>query len=286
MKDKFQKLSPFLQLVVLILIGIVSFVLLSMITTSVVSGLYPDMPLNNINVQRTQYPVQFMMLYYFTFQCGFLLIPGIVFYRWSSRIELSRYTNITNKMWSVLLFVTLFLILPVLSEVNIRIADLFGIKDALMNERLLADQEMSHLLGSTSDLSFIVGLGLIGILTGIAEELAFRKLLFGHMLHHTRQFWLSVIGSAFLFALLHFNYLQFLPLMSFGIGLSLIYYYSGSIWLGAALHAMNNMLNLWWLSTDSFPGWMEEVDLKTTIPSTLLLMGLIYYQFFRKRSSI
>lgn len=285
MKERFQLMSPFMQLIVLILIGAVGFIVLSLIMAGVISSGYPNMPIDDLLVQRNQYPIQFMMMYFFPFQAGFLLLPGILFMRWAPKIK--NYYSVSSKgvFWSVLLFISIFFLLPFFSEINIWLTDQFGFKEQLINEKLIADEGMERLLGKTSDLSFVIGLLIVGVLTGIAEELAFRRLLFAHMLHYTNQFWLSVITSAFIFALLHFNYLQFLPLLSFGIALALIYQYSGTFWIGAILHAGNNILNLWWLSTDSFPSWMESVDLKTTIPSTLLLMGLLYYQFFRKRST-
>lgn len=285
MKERFQLMSPFMQLIVLILIGAVGFIVLSLIMAGVISSLYPEMPINDLIIQRNQYPVQFMMMYFFPFQAGFLLLPGILFTRWATNIKNSYSVSSKGVFWSILLFISIFFLLPFFSEINIWITDLFGLKEQLINEKLIADEGMERLLGKTSDVSFVVGLLIVGVLTGIAEELAFRRLLFAHMLHYTKQFWLSVITSAFIFALLHFNYLQFLPLLSFGIILALIYQFSGTFWIGAILHASNNILNLWWLSTDSFPSWMESIDLKTTIPSTLLLMGLLYYQFFRKRST-
>lgn len=285
MKDRFNGLQPFMQLVVLILIGAVAFIFLSITIASVVSAIYPDMPVNNMAIQQDKYPVQFMMMYYFPFQVGFLLVPGLLFLCWCRESQLFKKPSVSGSLWSILLFISVFLLLPFLSEINNWITEYFGLHGELMRQKLRADAQMQQLLGSTNEVSFVMGLIIIGLITGVAEELAFRRLLFSHMLSYTKQFWLSLIGSSFVFAILHFNYLQFIPLMTFGIALGLIYYYSGSIWLGAGLHALNNVINLWWLSTDSFPSWMETVDLKLTIPSTLLLMGLLYYQFFRKRTT-
>lgn len=286
MKDRFSRMSPFVQLMVLILVGAVAFILISILSATIVSSLYPSMPIDDITTQRIQFPVQFMMLYYVPFQAGFLLIPGLLYMKWSDFSErLYRLVSVKGIVWSILLFAAVFFLLPFLSEINFYLIDVFGIQEGLVADKLISDEMMKDMLGSTSDLSFMVGLLIIGLLTGVAEEIAFRRLLFDHMLKNTNRFWLSVVASAFIFAVLHFNYLQFIPLMSFGIGLALIYHFSGTFWVGALLHAGNNMLNLWWLSTDRFPHWMESIDLKTTIPSTLLLMGLIYYQFFRKSKS-
>lgn len=285
MKERFQRLSPFIQLIVLILIGAVAFIVISIISSVVITSIYPDLPLTDITVQQEKFPVQFMMMYYFPFQMGFLLIPGILFIRWSPKISSIKKWSLRGSVWGILLFVCVFLLLPFFSEINTWIIESFGMLETLESQKILSDSQMKDLMGSTGQTSFVVGVLIIGVLTGIAEEIAFRRLLFAHMLSFTQQFWLSIVGSAFIFAILHFNYLQFIPLMTFGIALAMIYYYSGSIWIGAGLHALNNIINLWWLSTDNFPTWMEEIDLKTTIPSTLLLTGLIYYKFFRERST-
>lgn len=284
MKDRFQQLSPFVQLVVLILIGAISFFLLSILIVTICTLLYPNMPLENMGVIRSEYPVQFMMMNFFPFQAGFLLLPGLIFLYVGPKNTGVMKPSLKGVIWSVLLFVSILLLLPFFSEINNWITSQFGVYDVLESQKIASDKQLESLLGESGDGSFLVGVLIIGLLTGIAEELAFRRLLMTHMLKATNQFWLSLIGSSFIFAVLHFNYLQFIPLLSFGIALGMIFYYSGSIWVGSILHALNNVLNLWWLSNDSFPVWMEKVEPEITIPSTLLLMGLVYYQFFRKRT--
>lgn len=281
MMERFQSLRPFSQIVALIVVGAVAYVVLSMLCTFVVGAFYPEMPTGDLGVQQEKYPVQFMIMYFLPLQAGFLLVPGIIYARWSSVTQRLRPMNWQGSLWSVFLFLVVFLLLPFFSEINNLLTELFGVHGEMLRQKMRSDDQMRQLIGAPHEISFVVGIVIVGGLTGIAEEFAFRRLLFVHLLKNTGKFWLSVVGSAFLFALLHFNYLQFIPLMVFGVALALIMYYSGNVWVGAVLHALNNMINLWWLSTDSFPSWMEEMDLKTTIPSTLLLMGLLYYQYYR-----
>merc|ERR1711991_936476 len=141
------------------------------------------------------------MMYYFPFQVGFLLIPGILFALWSdSKLKL-RKVNIKGISWSVLLFVSIFLLLPFISEINIWFTESIGVFKELEQQKIVSDAQMSELLGSTSDLSFWIGVLIIGVITGVSEEFAFRRLLFGHMLSYTKQLWVSLIGSAFIFAI-------------------------------------------------------------------------------------
>jgi membrane protease YdiL (CAAX protease family) len=175
-------------------------------------------------------------------------------------------------------------LLPFFSLLNESITQYLGVYETLFQEKQLGDEQLSRLIGeNASSLAYILGLVFIGVLTGFAEELAFRRFLFRHMLTHTNRLWLSVIGSAFIFALLHFNYIQFIPLMAFGIALAMMYQVSGSIWPGVIVHACNNILNVYWLRNNNFPEWMETIDPKITIPSTFLLMGLIWFKYLKRQ---
>ena len=286
MKDRINHLSPFAQVIALILVGGLSFVVLSIISTLVVTTLYPEIPTDNIGILYDKYPIQFMFLYYLPFQLGFLMTPGLIYFVITREKEPAIFGNYSFKwlIWSFLLFFCVFLLLPFFSLLNEAITQYLGVYEVLFQEKQLGDEQLSRLIGeNASVLAYVSGLIFIGLITGFAEELAFRRFLFRHMLVHTNKLWLSILGSAFIFALLHFNYIQFVPLMAFGIALAMMYHVSGSIWPGVIVHACNNMLNVYWLRNENFPEWMESVDPKITIPSTLLLMGLIWVKYLKKQ---
>ncbi|HLV42204.1 MAG TPA: CPBP family intramembrane glutamic endopeptidase [Brumimicrobium sp.] len=283
MKEKFNSFTPFFQATLLFLIGAVTFMLISMISSIAIGILYPELPSNDINIQLNQYPVQYMLIHFLPFQLGFLLTPGLIYLKLGkSREQIVRKKQFKFIIWSFLLFVSAFLLLPFFSQINLEIIKVFGIYDELVLQKEDSDRQLTKLVGSVGSQSYYVALLLIGIVTGISEELAFRRFLMHHMLKNNKNVVLSILLSAGIFAVLHFNYIQILPLFSFGIALGLMYYVSGSIVPGIIVHALNNMLNIYWLATDNFPDWMMEIDLKTTIPSTLLLMGLIIYYLQKK----
>jgi len=285
MKDRINSLTPFTQIIVLILIGGISFVLISIFSTLIITSLYPNMPTDNLGILYEKYPVQFMFLYYLPFQLGFLFTPGLIYYL-ISKDEVSVYFQTRSfrwVIWAFLFFICVFLLLPFFTLLNESITQYLGVYEVLLQEKQFGDEQMTKLIGSKSSLSaYVMGIVLIGLITGVAEELAFRRFLFRHMLVHSNKFWLSVVGSSFAFALLHFNYIQFIPLMAFGIALALMYHASGSIWPGIVVHSLNNILNVYWLRNESFPQWMESVEPEITIPSTLLLMGLIWVKYLKK----
>lgn len=279
MKEKYNSISPFFQVVLLFAIGTIAFIVISMFTSVIIGFLYPEIPTQDTNALLVSYPVQYMFIHFLPFQLGFLLVPGLIYIALKEKKEekVVKKTELRFVVWSILLFIVAFFLLPFFSEINLRIIDFFGYKDILTLEKEASDQQLTQLIGNFGSLSFYMSLLFIGLITGIAEELAFRRFVMHHILINTQKLGWSVFASAGIFALLHFNYIQIIPLFIFGLALGMMYYVSGSIVPGIIVHALNNILNIYWLSTNSFPSWMSEIDLKTTIPSTLLLMGLIFY---------
>jgi membrane protease YdiL (CAAX protease family) len=216
------------------------------------------------------------------FQLGFLLIPGVLyfFYLKKEKIEILSF-DAKDWGWSILLFLSIFLLLPFFSEINHSITKLLGVYDYLYELKESTDQVIFSLLNNADFSTFIVGVLLIGLMAGVAEELIFRGFLFQHLLKTTKNVWLSIIASGFIFALLHFNYFQLFPLIIFGIALAMIYFITKSLIPGILLHTANNVLNVYWIREDVFPDWMDSVYLEITIPSTLLLMGLLYIKRFK-----
>ncbi|MFA5574919.1 MAG: CPBP family intramembrane glutamic endopeptidase [Brumimicrobium sp.] len=279
MKNNFNALPSFRQAILLFIIGFVAFLFLSMVLNVLIGQLYPEMVELPMSKQMENYPIPFMLKQFLPVQLGLLFLPGFIY--WSfNRNDLKQYkTQFEWVLWSILLFICAFFLLPILGEINIEIVKSFGSFDALIVQKELSDKNLTILIGELWSPSFWTAILLIGVVTGIAEELIFRRFLFHHMLKNTGRIGLSLLSSSFVFALLHFNYIQILPLFFFGIILAMMYFVSKSIVPGIILHALNNIVNVYWLSTDTFPTWMEEIDTRITIPFTILLIFLlIYYQ--------
>lgn len=278
MKEKYDSFTPFFQAVILFVIGFISFILISIVVSLVTSALYPSMPVDDINLQLKAFPVQYMFVNFMPFQLGFLLIPGILYSnltKGSERIlEKPRFKTI---LWSFLLFICAFFLLPFFGEINLEITKYLGMYEDLMVAKEASDAQLKGLVGAPSSMSFYASLMIIGLVTGIAEEFAFRRFLFHHILVSSKKLTLALFLSAAIFALLHFNYIQLLPLFSFGLVLGMMYYVSGSIVPGIIMHAGNNIINVYWLANDSFPSWMNEMELQMVIPATVLLMGLMIF---------
>ncbi|MBQ7832026.1 MAG: CPBP family intramembrane metalloprotease, partial [Lachnospiraceae bacterium] len=104
--------------------------------------------------------------------------------------------------------------------------------------------ETSETLNSVIvDAGFVSAFIVVGICPAIAEEFAFRGFLFG-VLKEKWKPWMAIVVSAVLFGAYHMNLLQFIGGAMMGIGLAYAAYASGSIWIGAIMHFINNGLSV------------------------------------------
>lgn len=286
MKEIFQKYSAFTQVIIFVGIGAVGFVLTSVVANLLVHGFYPSIPTSAAELVE-HYPIQFILLNYLPFQVGFLFIPGIIYWRLTDNLP-SKQQNLKKYMaliWALLLFSCVFLLLPFFTQINTSITSLFGATDALEILKAKSDQQMAAVVGKVGSVSFYLSLVVVGLITGIGEELAFRRFLCHHLLNNTKKIGLSIFASAFIFALLHFNYIQFIPLFAFGTALAMIYLFTQKIIPGIIFHALNNCINIYWLAGGKFPSFLENVNIPLTIVSLVVLLLVVFY-FYKNRKSM
>lgn len=116
-----------------------------------------------------------------------------------------------------------------------------------------ARQQVEILLGGTSAGDLTVSLLIVGVLAGLSEELFFRgalqRLLSSGPLNHHVAIWLTAI----LFSVFHMQFFGFLPRVLLGAFFGYLLYWSGSIWLPALIHALNNSIVV-------VSSWMERSD--------------------------
>lgn len=98
------------------------------------------------------------------------------------------------------------------------------------------------MMQGTSVWSLIVSVLIVGVLTGVAEELFFRggvqKLLMCTRINPHIAIWLA----ALIFSTMHLQVYGFVPRLLLGAFFGYAMYWSGSLWLPIILHALNNSL--------------------------------------------
>lgn len=80
---------------------------------------------------------------------------------------------------------------------------------------------------------------LLGVLTGLSEEMLFRGALQGTFIE-SRNVHFSIWLTAFVFSVLHFQFFGFVPRMLLGAIFGYLLVWSGSLWVPVIAHALNN----------------------------------------------
>ena len=120
---------------------------------------------------------------------------------------------------------------------------LSGLEDTLRGMEDAASSGISALSGGCSVGDLIVGILIIGILTGIAEELFFRGALqniFMTMPKVKKHF--AIWAVAVIFSFMHFQFFGFIPRVLLGAYFGYLIWWTGSIWVPIIAHAFNNSL--------------------------------------------
>jgi len=105
---------------------------------------------------------------------------------------------------------------------------------------------LTERLGTDGTLTVLVLIVVLTILAPLGEEFLFRGYIF-RALNNWRGVWPAAITTGVLFAATHVGWLPIavmVPVVVFGIGLCLLYHWTGSLYPGIALHAIFNSIPL------------------------------------------
>ena len=106
----------------------------------------------------------------------------------------------------------------------------------------IAAEKTAILLDGSSLGSLISGILIIGVLTGLSEEIFFRAGVQRFLQATGMNPWWAIFIAALIFSALHFQFFGFVPRLILGAFFGYLYYMTGSIWLAACAHALNNSL--------------------------------------------
>lgn len=115
-----------------------------------------------------------------------------------------------------------------------------GLQDSFRNWEDAAARTTSIILHDSSWWGLISGVLIVGCLTGFSEEMFFRAGLQKAMSSSGYNVHVAVWTSAFIFSAIHFQFFGFIPRMILGACFGYAFAYTGSIWIPAFMHALNN----------------------------------------------
>lgn len=134
----------------------------------------------------------------------------------------------------------------------------------------------------------VSGVLIIGILTGLSEEILFRGALQRTIFLGNRSAAFAIWITALVFSFMHFQFFGFVPRVLLGAFFGYLLYWTGSLWPAIIAHALNNSIVV-------VGSWMEENSIISSDPGSygLVTEGLpwpciisfillvLFFYFFR-----
>lgn len=145
--------------------------------------------------------------------------------------------------------------------------------------QLLLDASQTHNIGF-----WLLIWGIIGILPAFSEELFFRGILQNTLAEKIGRVQ-SVIVTALIFALIHFDLSGLLVRIVLGLLLGYVAMRTSSLWPGIVLHAVNNssqVLVLWLAYSEILPSALSDPDYRFSLPiaAISLLLTIVFAWFW------
>ena len=246
-----QYLNPWEKIALFIALCFLSSLLFGLLGASIASPLFGIDVYNYDELTNLgdKVSIRTVKMLNFLFHIGTFILPSILFAKLGA-FEPSDYllTKKRPQGTSILIILLLFFAITVLNDwfaaINAQL-DLSFISKELQEEiyynQAIRDKSISSFIGSTWK-SFGLNIFLLAIIPAIGEELVFRGVLQNLMAKASQKIHLSVWFTAFIFAFIHFQYMDFLPRFFLGAAFGYVVLLTGKIWYSMILHFLNNAL--------------------------------------------
>ena len=175
------------------------------------------------------------------------IIPAFITARFITSKPMSFLKLNATPHWRDILFVILLLAIsmPVMNYI-VYLNEQLSLPDSLsaIEQWMRATEDAakavtdSFLTGNTL-LGLLGCVLLLGVLTGLSEEMLFRGALQGTLIE-SRNVHFSIWLTAFVFSVLHFQFFGFVPRMLLGAIFGYLLVWTGSLWVPVIAHALNN----------------------------------------------
>lgn len=277
----FNSFSPIQLLLLFIGMTFVSSIIFSFLGVSIASFMF-DIQLNEItnNEFTTVEQIRAVKLITFFSHLGTFIFPSFLLLTISKTSFTSFFTP--NKLKVNYLWIIPILLIGVsfLSEWSLYLNE--QIDFSLFSQQLANDIAISQaqrditiqaFIGGTWS-SFLGNVFLIALVPAIGEELTFRGVLQPLLIKASDKKHGTIIFVAFIFAFIHFQFMDFLPRFVLGIIYGYVYYYTKNIFSTIVLHLINNFLAL----SIAFYSVRTNTEIFTETSGNILILitGLVF----------
>ena len=136
---------------------------------------------------------------------------------------------------------------------------------------------------------YLIALIVIAILPAFFEELLFRGVMQQMLEQWSKNGWVAILITGFIFSVIHLSYYGFLPRFGLGIVLGLIFFYTRNMWLNVLLHFLNNAVAVTALYYSNLKGLPPEKVLDEKFPlwvGGIALVIVVYLLQFLYKTSV
>lgn len=148
-----------------------------------------------------------------------------------------------------------------------------------------AAQQMSAFLKVNSKFDIIINLVIIALLPAIGEEICFRGVLQRIIIGITRNPWVGILVTGFLFSALHLQFEGFIPRMFLGVVLGALYWFSGSLWTSILAHFVFNGIQVLVVSyAPVYATQSPAPNILLSVVSGFAVFAILY--FYTRQSTI
>lgn len=171
---------------------------------------------------------------------------------------------------------------PVIGSVN-ELCTMLPWPQSVIDAEAQAQHAVAQLTGAHTAMNLTVSLLILGLLTGVSEELFFRGALQRLLLSRPMSLHAAVWIAAALFSLMHAQPIGFVPRMLLGAMMGYLAAWTGSTWTAVVMHAINNSLvvvTLWLGLPDDFVGL--DTPVLTAVSAVVMAAGLAFVSHHRR----
>lgn len=165
-----------------------------------------------------------------------------------------------------------------------------SIETAIRDMENQAMRATEILLSTQSFWGMLMGVLVIGVITGFAEEIFFRGAIQRTMtdsgINHHMAIWIT----AFIFSTVHFQFFGFVPRLLLGAFFGYLLFWSESLWLSALAHALNNsiaVVTAWMIKMNLAESSIDKFGVNESgFPFVALLSALLVILLFANAKKI
>ncbi len=231
---------------------------------------------------------------------GMFIIPAFITARIFNNgrtiqvLQLNRFPGFIHFILMLLIYIASIPMMNAIIEWNeaIKLPESWaGIEQWLRSQEDAALNATNTMLKLDNIGQLLIAILVMGVLTGVGEEIIFRGSLQRLIREQGINIHLAIWITAFVFSAIHMQFYGFVPRMLLGAFFGYMLIWSGSLWLPIIAHALNNSMAVlsYYNPTINDIFWMSESPSTTMIAiSSMITIGLIYiyYRYAQKSTAV